>query len=199
MIKIRIYILFAIFILLGNSTKAQFNIGISVSPLFIKGDYRENIGTDAYPNMIKKEIDHIFYNEQLNFGYDFPLLKFRENKFALGTSFKIALGYFMADQLFENQFSLDLPQYITFRYGRRSNSLNEMAWGTGIGLGYHFRLAPLPVAIPGAFIDYTFYRNFYLNISIDLIPSEYYSNFSSEGLVHTFNTRQLSFMLGYSL
>jgi hypothetical protein len=196
--KANIYMLFLFFFLIHNSGKAQLNIGISVSPLFVNGTYRENTGTESMPKIVKKDINHIFYNVQLHFGYDFPIFKFNEDNMSLGTSFRVASGYFMADQLFEDQFSLDLPQYITYRYGRRSSTSNEKKWGIGMGIGYHFRLVPLPVAIPGAFIDCTFYKNLFLSVNFDVLKSDYYSNFSSEGIVPTFSSRQLGFLLGYS-
>lgn len=192
-------IIILFFFLIYHSTQAQLNVGFSVSPLFVKGSYTKNMGTEAFPQIEKKDINHTFYNVQMNVGYDFSLFKFNENKMAFGTAFRIAGGYFMANELFENQISIDLPQYITFRYGRRSSPLNEKNWGLGLGIGYHFRLVPLPVAIPGVFADYTFKKNLFVSISADVIPANYYSYFSSEGLVPAFHTRQLSIILGYIL
>lgn len=194
--KISIVVFMLVFIFKCN---AQVNLGAGFNPVLFSGTYSKNIGTETLPNYVTEEINSTFYNVQINAGYDFPLIKAMNDNLSLGTNFNVAAGYFIGEKIISSQLSIDLPQYIVFRYGNLNESSSENKWGIGLGAGYHFRIFPLPVAVPGAFIDYTFYKAFFLRISIDIISSKYYYYLSGEGLVPAYNSRQIGVLLGYTL
>jgi len=142
---------------------------------------------------------------QASLGFDAPLLRWGRGEQSLGVSLNAAFGVLAAppSEAADSNGAplLDLPQYVTYRYGARASRDSEKAWGVGVGAGYRFSRFALPFNSPSVMLEGVYggkSNDYFLRLSADLVPQRFYNRYSSEGLVEVLRYQELNLQLGRS-
>lgn len=196
--------IFVLIIILGGSIKLkaqEFNLGLNINTMPFKVLAVTNTGSQEFPNYDVEEISSIIFNIQANVGFDYLPLRFKDGKIAVGLNSNIALGYLFNPSYegINGALTIDIPQYIALRYGKRAVKDNTEVFGLGLGLGYNYQFIPFPDGVPAMFIDYSFKESWFIKISLDLKKRYLYNYYSSEGYVPDFEYHQIGIQIGYTL
>ena len=183
----------------GTTSGQQWNAGININlvPLQVSGT--ENYGTAALPDYQMFELNLLVLNFQANGGFDYSPIKLMDDKLGLGVNLNLAMGYFINPKYegLNGAFTIDVPAYITLRYGQRSTKDNSDDFGMGLGLGFNYEIIPFPLGSPNLFLDFTFGEGQFVKFSYDLVKNKFYNYLSSEGYVPVIQYRQIGFQYGF--
>ena len=165
----------------------------------------EDIGSTTYGTYELTSVDTNVLIYSAAAGFDAPLLQFNKGEQALGVSLNASFGYLASplEQVggFNGRYILDLPQYLTYRYGAKASKHAKHSFGVGVGGGYRFSNFFLPFNSPSALVEgvYSNQRtDYFLRLTADLRATRFYNYYSSEGLIEVLRIRELGLQVGLS-
>lgn len=157
------------------------------------------------PGYVLKSLDANLILINGNIGFDQPLFKFGGNDQSLGVALNVGGGIVATSREdldgFNKQLLLDLPEYVTYRYGAKANKHSQKDFGVGVGLGYRFSKFFLPFSAPSAMLEGVYATSdadWFIRLTADLRPMRFYDDYSSEGLVEVLRIREFNVTVGKS-
>jgi hypothetical protein len=199
--SLHIYILFLFACISIKLNAQEFNCGLNANLMSFKINGVTNNGSKELPNYDVEEISLAVINLQANVGFDYQPIQFKEGKMSVGLNSNLALGYLINPSYegLNGALTIDLPQYVAFRYGKRATKDNMEPFGIGIGFGYNYQFIPFPDGAVAMFLDFSFRETWFVKLSCDLKKRYMYDYYSSEGYIPNFEYRQIGIQIGYTL
>lgn len=188
-------------------SKFHGDLGVGLVPLRATGPVQANPdGYSGIPNgYVLQTVNANLFLLNGNIGFDAPLLQLPGGEQALGVSLNVGGGLLGTTRQdvdgFNTQLILDLPEYVTYRYGAKSSKHSKKDFGVGVGVGYRFCKFFLPFNSPSAMLEGVYSStdtDWFLRLSADLRPMRFYNDYSSEGLVEAIRIREFNVTVGKS-
>ncbi|SFQ52778.1 hypothetical protein [Hymenobacter arizonensis] len=188
-------------------SKFHGDFGVGMVPMRSKGPVQAN--PDGYsgttPGFELQTLDANLFLLNLNLGFDAPLLQLSQGEQSFGVSLNATAGLLGTTRQdvdgFNRSVILDLPQYVTYRYGAKASKHSKKDFGVGVGVGYRFSRFFLPFNSPSAMLEGVYStpdNDWFIRLSSDLKPMRFYNLYSSEGLVEVLRIREFNVQLGKS-
>ena len=188
-------------------SKFGFAMGVGLVPM--RSTIAEQANPNGYsgiqPGYVLNTYDANLLLLNLNLSFDAPLWQFAGGSQSLGVSLNAGAGLLATTRQdvdgFNQQPVIDLPEYVTYRYGAKASKHAKQTFGVGVGAGYRFSRFFLPFNSPSVMLEgvwSTSDSDWYLRLSGDLRARRFYTYYSSEGPVESLRIQEFNVLIGKS-
>ena len=178
----KISLLFGVFLDL-NAQAQKFTTGFQVNYVHYKISGVENTSTtDNLPYWEKvSDVKASGFNMNGTLGYN-PVFYQFDRDLSIGASANVGLGYILTPKFdgLNGSVVLDLPEYLTIRYGKNATNKSREDVGYAFGLGWDYTLNALPFQGPSIMAEVSI-EGYAFRLNTNLLKYTYYYYFTSEG------------------
>ena len=175
--------LFSMVVIAINSNGQKFTSGVQLNLVSIQaqGTVDKTTGSGYRPYYEPTSVKAKGINFNGVFGYNPKFYKFNTD-LSVGASANIGIGYFFSPKLegLDGTYVLDLPEYVTVRYGKNATDDANKNIGFAFGAGYDYTLNRIPYRGISIMAEICF-KKVSLRFNTNLIKYTYYDFYTSEG------------------